>query len=277
MQESARGKHGMQGGTPGGMGGAVKPTGGNGKVMPPVEQDGEGETKTLDDVSFTIPAGKKTALVGKTGAGKSTITKLILRFYDPTEGSIRIDGMDLREITLESLYDSVSLVSQEPYLFMGTVMENIKYGRPDATDEEVYEICEMLGADEFIDALPDGYQTVLSESGKSLSAGQRQMITIARTMLRDPKILILDEATSRLDAFTESLVQEAQRKLFEGRTTLVIAHRLSTIRDVDQIIVIDGGKIIEVGSHDELMALKGKYFELYNTYYAHQGIAVAAD
>ena len=178
----------------------------------------------------------------------------------------------MRSIKLASLYDSISLVTQEPYLFAGTILENIKYGRPDASDDEVYEICRIIGADEFIDALPDGYQTVISESGKSLSAGQRQMITIARTMLRNPKILILDEATSRLDAYTESLVQIAQNKLFEGRTTLVIAHRLSTIRDVDQIVVMDNGEAVEIGSHEELMALKGKYYELYNTYYAHQGI-----
>ncbi len=226
----------------------------------------------LKNVSFVIPGGKKTALIGHTGAGKTTVTKLILRFYDPDKGSIKIDGQDLRSIKLASLYDSISLVTQEPYLFAGTILENIKYGRPDASDDEVYEICRIIGADEFIDALPDGYQTVISESGKSLSAGQRQMITIARTMLRNPKILILDEATSRLDAYTESLVQIAQNKLFEGRTTLVIAHRLSTIRDVDQIVVMDNGEVVEIGSHEELMAVKGKYYELYNTYYAHQGI-----
>ncbi len=231
------------------------------------------ETIVLKNVSFTIPAGKKTAIVGHTGAGKTTITKLLLRFYDPKDGSIMIDGQDLREITLESLYDTISLVSQEPYLFVGSVVDNIKYGNQDVSDEQVYKICEMLGADQFIEALPDGYETKLIESGKSLSAGQRQMITIARTMIRDPKILILDEATSRLDAFTESLVQEAQNKLFEGRTTVIIAHRLSTIRDVDQIIVMDDGSIVEQGTHDELMRLKGKYFELYNTYYAHQGIS----
>lgn len=231
------------------------------------------EIIVLNDVSFTIPAGKKTALVGHTGAGKTTITKLLLRFYDPKSGgSIKIDGQDLRDITLESLYDSISLVSQEPYLFVGSVLDNIKYGKPGATDNEVYAISELLGADQFIEALAEGYDTFLIESGKSLSAGQRQMITIARTMLSDPKILILDEATSRLDAFTESLVQEAQNMLFENRTTLIIAHRLSTIRDVDQIVVMDDAKVVEIGNHDELMQLKGKYYELYRTYYAHQGL-----
>lgn len=231
------------------------------------------EIIVLNDVSFTIPAGKKTALVGHTGAGKTTITKLLLRFYDPKSGgSIKIDGQDLRDVTLESLYDSISLVSQEPYLFVGSVLDNIKYGKPGATDNEVYAISELLGADQFIEALAEGYDTFLIESGKSLSAGQRQMITIARTMLSDPKILILDEATSRLDAFTESLVQEAQNMLFENRTTLIIAHRLSTIRDVDQIVVMDDAKVVEIGNHDELMQLKGKYYELYRTYYAHQGL-----
>ncbi len=231
-----------------------------------------GEEWVLQNVSFKIPGKRKTALIGHTGAGKTTVTKLILRFYDPDQGSITIDGQDIRGVTLESLYDTISLVTQEPYLFAGTILQNIKYGKPEATDEEVFELCRRIGADEFIEALPEGYHTEISESGKSLSAGQRQMITIARTMLQNPKILILDEATSRLDAYTESLVQEAQNKLFEGRTTLVIAHRLSTIRDVDQIVVMDHGSVVEIGTHEELMALKGKYFELYNTYYAHQGL-----
>ncbi len=226
----------------------------------------------LENVNITFLGGKKTALIGHTGAGKTTITKLLLRFYDPLEGRILIDGQDLKEVSLDSLYENISLVTQEPYLFAGTIMDNIKYGKPDASDDEVYEICRHLGADEFIEALPNGFQTVLQESGKSLSAGQRQMITIARTMLKNPKILVLDEATSRLDAYSESLVQLAQQKLFEGRTTIVIAHRLSTIRDVDQIVVLDKGKVVEVGDHETLMKLKGKYYELYNTYYAHQGL-----
>ncbi|RMG34894.1 MAG: ABC transporter ATP-binding protein [Methanobacteriota archaeon] len=238
------------------------------------ESRGRGEEWVLKNVSFKIPGKKKTALIGHTGAGKTTVTKLVLRFYDPDKGSIVIDGQDIRGVTLESLYDSISLVTQEPYLFAGTILQNIKYGKPDASDEEVFELCRRIGADEFIEALPDGYDTEISESGKSLSAGQRQMITIARTMLQNPKILILDEATSRLDAYTESLVQEAQNMLFEGRTTLVIAHRLSTIRDVDQIVVMDHGEVVELGTHEELMKLKGKYYELYNTYYAHQGLEI---
>lgn len=243
---------------------------------------------TLDNVSFSylpqewvlkhvniqIQAGEKVALVGHTGAGKTTISSLLMRFYDPVHGSIRIGNQDLKDITLESLLQAVSLVPQEPYLFADTVLENIRYGKPEASDQQIYDLCLLLGADQFIEALPNGYQTILQESGKSLSAGQRQMITIARTMLSDPKILLLDEATSRLDAYSESLVQQAQNILFKGRTTLVIAHRLSTIQDVDKIIVLEQGEVLEQGTNEELLEAKGKYFELYQTYYAHQGVSV---
>ncbi len=226
----------------------------------------------LSSISFEVPTGEKVALVGHTGAGKTTITALLMRFYDPNIGSIKIDGQDLKDIKLDSLYNSVSLVTQEPYLFADSILENIRYGKLDASDEDIYDLCALLGADQFIEALPQGYLTVLQESGKSLSSGQRQMITIARTMLSDPKILILDEATSRLDAYSESLVQKAQKMLFEGRTTLIIAHRLSTIRDVEKIIVLEDGLIKEAGTHDELMTNQSAYSVLYNTYYAHQGI-----
>ncbi|MCY3413529.1 MAG: ABC transporter ATP-binding protein [Candidatus Heimdallarchaeota archaeon] len=228
----------------------------------------------LKDVTFTIPAGQKWALVGHTGAGKTTITNLLMRFYDPNEGVVSIDGQDLRNITIDSLYETISLVSQEPYLFASTILENIRYGKPSATDDEIYEMCKLIGADKFIKALPNSYDTLLSESGKSLSAGQRQMITIARTMLSDPKILVLDEATSRLDALSESLVQIAQNKLFEGRTTLIIAHRLSTIRDVNKIIAMEDGNIVEIGTHDELMKNQSVYYKLYNLYYRHQGLEI---
>ena len=230
------------------------------------------DTPVLQHISFDVSAGSKIALVGHTGAGKTTITSLLMRFYDPKQGFIAIDDQKLIDITLESLYQTVSIVSQEPYLFADTVLENIRYGKPNATDTDIFDLCQLIGADLFIEALPQSYQTVLQESGKSLSAGQRQMITIARTMLSDPKILILDEATSRLDAYSESLVQNAQKLLFKGRTTIIIAHRLSTIRDVDKIIVFDHGKLIEEGNHDQLYQMKGKYFELYNMYYAHQGL-----
>lgn len=226
----------------------------------------------LHNVSFSIPSGKKVALIGHTGSGKTTLARLLMRFYDPLEGRIIIDGQDLRNVTLKSLNDAISIISQEPYLFADTVLENIRYGKPSASDEDVYKICGLIGADVFIDALPEGYLTKLTESGKSLSAGQRQMITIARTMLSDPQILILDEATSRLDAYSESLVQQAQNMLFADRTTLIIAHRLSTIRNVDTIVVLQDGILQESGTHEALIAKNGVYTELYNTYYSHQGL-----
>jgi ATP-binding cassette subfamily B protein len=237
-----------------------------------VDFEYEENVPILSNITFNVPAGEKVALVGHTGAGKTTITALLMRFYDPKLGTIKIDGQGLRDITLDSLYSSVSLVTQEPYLFADTILENIRYGKLEASDQDIYDLCILLGADQFIEALPDGYETLLQESGKSLSSGQRQMITIARTMLSDPEILILDEATSRLDAYSESLVQTAQQILFKGRTTLIIAHRLSTIRDVSKIIVLENGEIKEYGKHEELIANNSVYYDLYNTYYAHQGI-----
>ena len=227
----------------------------------------------LKEINFNIKSSQNVALVGHTGAGKTTISALLMRFYDPINGFITINDTDIRNITIESLMNTISLVPQEPYLFADTVIENLRYGRPETTTEQVLEICKLIGADQFIEALPDGYDSILQESGKSLSAGQRQMITIARTMIKDPKILILDEATSRLDAYSESLVQQAQKILFKDRTTIVIAHRLSTIRDVDKIIVLDHGQIIEQGTNEELLKAEGKYYQLYKTYYAHQGVS----
>ncbi|MHA2295187.1 MAG: ABC transporter ATP-binding protein [Candidatus Hodarchaeales archaeon] len=235
------------------------------------------DVKVINDISFKIEAGNKVAIVGHTGAGKTTITALLMRFYDPQEGQIIIGDQNLKDVTSTSIHNKLSLIPQEPYLFADTVLENIRYGKPSATDEEIYELSKLIGADDFIDALPNGYKTVLQESGKSLSAGQRQMITIARTMLSDPNILILDEATSRLDAYSESLVQFAQNILFKGRTTIVIAHRLSTIRDVNKIIVMENGELVEHGTHDELLEKGGKYFDLYRTYYAHQGVKSAEE
>ncbi len=229
-------------------------------------------TPVLQDVSFEVKAGEKIAIVGHTGAGKTTLAALLSRFYDPTEGNVFIGFQNLKDITLESLHSSVGLIPQEPYLFADTVIENIRYGNPETSDKAIFSLCKLIGADDFIEALPEGYQTQLLESGKGLSSGQRQMITIARTMLADPRILVLDEATSRLDAYSESLVQEAQRKLFTGRTTFVIAHRLTTIRDVDRIVVFTKGRLVELGTHEELLANKGDYSELYNTYYVHQGV-----
>ena len=230
------------------------------------------DTPVLKNVEFSIDPGETVAIVGHTGAGKTTIAALVNRFYDPTEGSIFIGGQDIRNVQLHSLHRSMSLIPQEPYLFDDTIMENIRYGKPDASDEEIINLCGILGANEFIDVLADGYQTRVIQSGKNLSAGQRQIITIARTMLADPKILILDEATSRLDAYSESLVQDAQAMLFSDRTTVVIAHRLTTIANASRIIVFDHGEIVEEGTHEELLALNGTFKALYDTYYAHQGL-----
>ena len=225
----------------------------------------------LKNVNFTIEAGKTVAVVGHTGAGKTTLAALINRFYDPVEGNILIGHQNLREITLNSLHGTVALIPQEPYLFDASIMDNIKYGRPDATDEEIKELCALIGANDFIEVLADGYDACILENGKNLSAGQRQMITIARTMLANPRILILDEATSRLDAYSESLVQDAQAMLFSDRTTIVIAHRLTTIANASRVIVFQDGEIIEDGTHEELIALNGTFKSLYDTYYAHQG------
>ncbi|MFX1261703.1 MAG: ABC transporter ATP-binding protein [Promethearchaeota archaeon] len=230
------------------------------------------DTPVLKNVNFAIEPGATVAIVGHTGAGKTTLAALINRFYDPQEGSILIGDQNLREIALDSLHGNVALIPQEPYLFDASIMDNIRYGQPRATDEQIKDLCSLIGANDFIEVLADGYDTCILENGKNLSAGQRQMITIARTMLADPRILILDEATSRLDAYSESLVQDAQAMLFSDRTTVVIAHRLTTIANASRIIVFENGEIIEDGTHEELLALNGTFKSLYETYYAHQGV-----
>ncbi len=217
---------------------------------------------TLQDVSFAVPAGTKTALVGETGSGKTTCGYLVARLYDATEGTVSIDGVDVRELTFDSLADAVGVVSQETYLFHSTVRENLRFAKPKATDEEVEEAARAAQVHELIASLPEGYDTVVGERGYRFSGGEKQRIAIARTILRNPPILVLDEATSALDTQTERLVQEALERLAEGRTTIAIAHRLSTVRDADQIVVLDRGQVVEIGVHDELLARGGRYASL---------------
>ena len=225
----------------------------------------------LKDVSLEIRTGSTVAFVGPTGAGKSTMINLINRFYDVSAGSITIDGYDVRDVTQQSLRSQTGIVLQDPFLFTGTVRENIRYGRLDAIDEEVIAAAEVVGAHEFILRLEHGYDTVLQERGGNLSVGQRQLISFARAVLADPKILILDEATANVDTQTEVLIQRALRKMLQGRTSFIIAHRLSTIRDADVIVVLDGGKIAEQGTHQELLDLGGIYSKLYTSSYAVVG------
>ncbi len=217
---------------------------------------------TLQDVSFAVLPGTKTALVGETGSGKTTCAYLVARLYDATEGSLSIDGVDVRDLTFESLADTVGVVSQETYLFHASVRENLRFARPSASDEEVEEAARAAQIHELIATLPDGYDTMVGERGYRFSGGEKQRMAIARTILRNPPVLVLDEATSSLDTQTERLVQEALERLSEGRTTIAIAHRLSTVRDADQIVVLDRGRVVEVGTYDELLARGGRFAEL---------------
>ena len=221
------------------------------------------EVQVLRDVSFTVKPGQTIALVGPTGAGKSTIVNLVSRFYDVTEGGVRIDGRDVRDVTLHSLRSQMGVMTQENFLFTGTVRDNILYGNPEATEEEMIQASKAVHAHEYIMKLPDGYDTKISERGGSLSAGQRQLIAFARAMLSMPAILVLDEATASIDTHTELLVQQGIEGLLKGRTSFVVAHRLSTIRKADCIFVIDDGMIKEAGSHAQLMEQQGAYYRLY--------------
>jgi ATP-binding cassette subfamily B protein len=221
------------------------------------------EKMVLHDIKLFATPGQKIAFVGSTGAGKTTITNLINRFYDIQDGKIRYDGINVNKIKKADLRQSLGIVLQETHLFTGTVMENIRYGKLDATDEEVKAAAKLANADSFIRRLPEGYNTMLTGDGANLSQGQRQLLAIARAAIADPPVLILDEATSSIDTRTEKLVQEGMDKLMKGRTTFVIAHRLSTVKNSDCIMVLEQGRIIERGTHDDLIEEKGKYYQLY--------------
>lgn len=251
----------------------------NAAVMPPIEgrvvfTDVAAEYKSgqpvLKGVNFTAETGQTVAIVGPTGAGKTTIINLIPRFYDVSGGAVTIDGIDVRDVTMESLRNQIGVVLQDTFLFSDTVMNNIRYGNLNATDDEVIAAARLAAADRFIEKLPDGYHTVLGERGAGLSQGQRQLISIARVALMNPRILILDEATSSVDTRTERLIQKAFAKLLEGRTSFVIAHRLSTIRNADLVLMIKDGQIIERGTHHELLEQHGAYYDLYMSQFRHE-------
>jgi ABC-type multidrug transport system fused ATPase/permease subunit len=220
-------------------------------------------TLVLEDIGLHISAGETVALVGETGAGKTTLVKLLARFHDPTAGRVLVDGFDLRDVTQASLRSQMGIVLQDPFLFNGSVQENIRFGRLDASPEEVAAAARAVGAHEFISQLRNGYETSVEEGGVLLSVGQRQLISFARALLADPRILILDEATSSVDTQTEQIIQEALHRLLKDRTSFVIAHRLSTITHADRIVVIEGGRIVEQGTHASLLERRGSYYELY--------------
>ncbi len=222
------------------------------------------EQRTIDDISFVAESGKTVAFVGHTGAGKSTIINLISRFYNYDAGEIRLDGTPIKNITRDSLRQHMGFVLQDSYLFQGTIQDNIRYGRLDATDEEVVQAAKDANAHTFINELPQGYHTILDQNGSGISQGQRQLITIARALIKDPSILVLDEATSNIDTITEMAIQEALGRLMDGRTSFVIAHRLNTIQEADLIIMLEHGKVIESGSHDELIEARGAYYNLFS-------------
>ena len=225
------------------------------------------DEEILHNINLKIKSGSKVAIMGTTGAGKTTITSLISRFYDPTFGTVKIDGINIKEVDLESLRSQMGIMLQDSFLFSSTIKENVKYGKLDATDEEVINACKAVNAHEFIEKLDKGYDTEVNERGSRLSLGQRQLIAFARALISNPRILILDEATANIDTETEILVQEGIKTLMKGRTSIVIAHRLSTIRDCDKIFVLSKGKIVEAGTHEELLSKHGYYYNLYCAQY----------
>ena len=223
------------------------------------------EIEVLKNINLVIESGNSIALVGQTGAGKTTITKLLSRYYDTTEGDVVIDGMNIKDIDMETLRKNIAVVPQDVYLFSGTIMDNLKYGKKDATDEEVHEVCLILGLHDYILKLPEGYETDVKEGGSRLSLGQRQLISLARAVIANPSILILDECSSSIDPITETLIQKGINFILKDRTSIIIAHRLSTIKNASKIVVLDNGEIVEEGTHEKLLKAKGKYYDLYQT------------
>jgi ATP-binding cassette subfamily B protein len=223
----------------------------------------------LRDVSLRIPPGESLAIVGTTGAGKSTVAKLISRFYDPSEGIVTLDGHDLRDLTITSMRTQLGVVPQEPFLFHGTIRDNVAFSNPDASDEEVLEACRAVGIDDAVNRLPGGINALVHERGSSLSAGERQLLALARAFLAKPRVLVLDEATSNLDLRSEAKIEHALDTLLEGRSAVIIAHRLATAMRCDRIAVVEAGQVVEHGTHAELVALGGRYAEMYATWLAH--------
>jgi ATP-binding cassette subfamily B protein len=226
----------------------------------------------LPDFSLDIKAGETVALVGHTGAGKSSIAKLVTRYYEFQDGELLVDGRNIRSLNLSQFRQQIGIVPQEPFLFSGTIRDNIRYGFPEANDEQVFQSALHIGNGDWLEALPQGLDTDVGERGSNLSMGQRQLVALARVLLKDPAIFVLDEATASIDPFTETQIQEGLDTIMRDRTAIVIAHRLSTIKSADRIIVMQNGRIIEEGTHDTLMQQGGHYAELYNTYFRHQSL-----